>query len=284
MLTAILDGDIFAYEMASGAEEATNWGNGLWTLHAYEKPAIAKMVGRINEIVDKLKADEIVVALTDDVNWRKEVLPTYKGNRKDVRRPMILEVLKQYLRDNYKTYSRPTLEADDVCGILATSNKIIKGDKIVVTKDKDFKTFPAKIYFMHDAESGVIEVSPEEADKWHLMQTLAGDVTDGYAGCPSVGMETARKIVENPYGYVQYEHTFKSGPRKGLTEKRWKKVEMDNVWDAIVSHFEKAGLSEEEALVQARVARICRASDYDFKNKKVILWTPSELTKGNNND
>ncbi|UZT50427.1 exonuclease [Enterobacter phage 04_vB_Eclo_IJM] len=37
----------------------------------------------------------------------------------------------------------------------------------------------------------------------------------------------------------------------------------------------KAGMTEQELLVQAQVARICRASDYDPKSKEVILWTPS---------
>ena len=38
--------------------------------------------------------------------------------------------------------------------------------------------------------------------------------------------------------------------------------------------YEKAGFGEEEALTQARVARICRAEDYDLETKKVILWEP----------
>ena len=29
-----------------------------------------------------------------------------------------------------------------------------------------------------------------------------------------------------------------------------------------------------DAIIQARVARIYRASDYDFKKKEVILWSP----------
>ena len=38
--------------------------------------------------------------------------------------------------------------------------------------------------------------------------------------------------------------------------------------------FEKKGLTEDDALLQARVARILRASDYDFKKKEPIMWTP----------
>lgn len=270
---ALMDGDIFAYEIAAGAEEPIHWGDGLWTLHAWEEPAKVRLEGRIEELSDSIGADRIIVALSDDTNWRKDVLPSYKENRSGQRKPMLLNILKDHLAENYETFILPGLEADDVLGILATWRKL-KGDKVIVTKDKDLQTIPGLHFLSHREDEGVFEVSEEQADKWHLIQTLAGDITDGYQGCPGVGIETARKIIEEPFGWEQYEHTFKSGPRAGTTETRWRKREVDSPWEAVVSHFEKAGLSEDEALVQARVARICRASDYDFKKKEVKLWTP----------
>lgn len=270
----LIDGDIFAYERASAAETPTDWGEGLWTLHADANMAIAALDGRLAELKKLVKADRLIVCLTGSNNWRNRVLPTYKGNRKDVRRPMILPVLKQHLIDNYDVFIKPDLEADDVLGILATW-KGLKGKKIIVTKDKDLKTIPCYIFLSHKPELGVCEVTEEEADLWHLTQALAGDTTDGYSGCPNIGVETAHKILTELYGWEEYEHTFKSGVRKGLTEKRFRKIEVETPWEAVVSHFAKAGLGEQEALVQARVARILRAEDYDFKNKKVKLWTPN---------
>lgn len=269
----LMDGDIFTYEIAAGAEEAVNWGDGFWTLHAWEEPAIARLDSRMEELRDSIGADRLIVALTDDDNWRTKVLPSYKSNRAGQRKPMLLKRLKQHLEDNYETFIRPGLEADDVLGILSTWSGL-KGKKIIVTKDKDLQTIPGFHYLSHDEERGVFEVSEQEADNWHLMQTLAGDLVDGYSGCPGIGIETARKIVEEPFGWEPYEHTFKSGARKGQTETRWQKREVGSVWEAVVSHFEKAGLGEEEALVQARVARICRATDFNFKTKEVKLWNP----------
>lgn len=270
---ALIDGDIYVYEVASAVETATNWGDGLWTLHADENIAIPRLDDRIRELADKVFAERIVVCLSDSTNWRKNVLPTYKGNRADVRKPMLIPALQQYLRDNFEVMERPTLEADDVLGILATW-KGLKGNKIIITKDKDLKTIPCNFFNSNKAHLGVIEITEEEADRWHLMQALAGDVTDGYGGCPSVGLGTAEEILNDLYGWEQYDHEFKAGPRKGTTEKRWRKITCSTPWEALVSNYNKAGLGPEEALVQARVARICRASDYDFKNKKVILWTP----------
>jgi hypothetical protein len=51
-----------------------------------------------------------------------------------------------------------------------------------------------------------------------------------------------------------------TGDKKGYT------------WDTVVEAYEKAGLTEDDALVTARLARILRAEDYDGVNIK--LWEP----------
>lgn len=272
MTIALLDGDIFAFEIASSAEEPINWGDGFWTLHAYESPAIFKLDDRIRKVVEDVGADEIIVCLSDDNhNFRKDILPSYKGNRDGTRKPMLLKVLKEHLQVEYDCRIFPSLEADDVLGILGTSEDMDE-HTIIVTKDKDLLTVPGSHYQMHTEEH--LEVSLEEADKRHLTQAIMGDPTDGYDGCPGVGATTAARLLEEPYRWVQYEHEFKSGKRKGETETRWMKEPTDDVWEAVVSHFHKAGLGEQEALTQARVARILRADDYDEWHEEPILWNP----------
>lgn len=269
---ALLDGDIFAFEIAASSEVVVNWGDGIWSLHSEEGPAISKLDSRIKQVADQVGADEIIVALSDDTaNWRKDVLPTYKDNRAGQRKPLLLKFLKEYIAQEYTTYIRPRLEADDVLGILSTWPKL-KGRKVICTKDKDLATIPGHFFDMNTEEER--EVSVEEADRFHLIQSLAGDPTDNYTGCPGIGLTTAAKIVDEPFGWEQYEHEFKSGKRKGETEWRWQKTEVTSVWEGIVSHFHKAGLGEQEALTQARVARICRSNDYDMKAREVRLWQP----------
>jgi DNA polymerase-1 len=132
----------------------------------------------------------------------------------------------------------PRLEADDVCGIMATEDPTF----VAVSGDKDFGTLPITWYNMLRDE--MRSVTPEEADKFHLIQTLAGDPTDGYMGVKGIGTKTAEKILEKD-GYN---------------------------WETVVATYEKAGLTEDDALVTARLARILRASDYDGVDIK--LWTP----------
>ncbi len=245
MRTALIDGDILIYRIASALEQPVNWGEGLWTLHVNEFDAKGQVAEEIERVRKAVQAGAAIIALTDWTNWRKDILPSYKSNRKAVRKPVILPVLRAWLEERYYAYIRPGLEADDILGILATSDQL-EGEKIICSIDKDLKTIPG----LHYAGEEVFEVSENEADYWHMYQTLTGDSTDGYSGCPGCGPKTAEKILN------------------GTTE--W--------WHAVVKAFLKAGLSEEEALIQARVARICRSSDYDFTNKKVIPWTPLATT------
>jgi DNA polymerase-1 len=103
-------------------------------------------------------------------------------------------------------------------------------------------------------EKSLFAVTAAEGDYWHFMQALAGDVTDGYTGIPGVGPKKAEKILA-PF---KTESTFDTRA----------------AWPAIVEAYVKAGLTADDALATARIARICRASDWHFTKKEVKLWTP----------
>ena len=47
------------------------------------------------------------------------------------------------------------------------------------------------------------------------------------------------------------------------------------VWEEVLGAFESKGLTEDDALLNARLARILTASDYDFIKKQPIPWSPS---------
>lgn len=276
MTTLLIDGDIYAYRCAAGAETGYDF-DGVYSLQADQQVGKDNLDAQLESFAKTLKATKIIVALSDKKNFRHSVLPTYKSNRKDVRRPLILNVLKEHLVDNYETFIRPSLEADDVLGILATNPKMIKGPKIVITADKDLRTVPA-LHWNPDEEGlvnkGPTLISEEQADFAFFCQVLSGDVTDGYKGCEGIGKKRAQDIISNPVILERTEEEIKSGKNKGNMREKWLAHPTDNVWKSIVSHYEKAGLTEADALVQARVARILRHEDYNYKTKEPILWKP----------
>jgi len=252
MRTLLIDGDVIAYQFACASEVSINWGDDFWTLHADAKVAKTQMTESLEILKENLNADTIVIALSDSSReyFRKEILPTYKDNRSKVRKPIILKELRQFLRDNYKFYEKEALEGDDVLGILATHPKLVPGEKIVVSIDKDLLTIPGLHYNTRHPENGVVQVSEDLADYYHLFQTLTGDSSDGFSGCPGIGAKRAEQILAMADG------------------------DKSQLWPCVVKAFEDAGFGKEEALRQARVARILRADEYDYKIGQPILWKP----------
>lgn len=253
--TLLLDSDIIAYQHAASSQTDIDWdGDGNKSSYTDDFDLVMHNVtNSIDALVEKLKADNYIVCLSCDSkdNWRKDILPSYKENRSGVAKPLLLAAIKDAMRSRYNCYERPRLEADDIMGILSTHPKLVKGKKIIVSIDKDMKTIPGWLFNPNKADKPIL-ISEPEADYWHLYQTLIGDTTDGYKGCPGIGPKKAEKIL------IGNGH-----PEEQLHR-----------WKYIVQTFEAKGLTEEDALVQARVARICRHTDYDFKNKEVILWKP----------
>lgn len=246
---------MLAYEACNSVEVATHWGDGYWTWHTDENDTKRVFRELLDRCVQELDGYDYKLCLTDSANnWRFAVLPTYKGCRTSVKKPLILQHIKQWLIDEMNAYFKPTLEGDDCMGILSTmKNNFGCTEKVIVSIDKDMKTIPGLFCRYGVGDNEINEISEEEADYWHLYQTLTGDVTDGYKGCPNVGPKKAEAIL------------FGASPPWGTPREAWR---------GVVEAYEKAKLTEADALQQARVARILRASDYDFTKKEPILWTP----------
>ena len=242
----LIDADIVAFKAATLAEKATDWGEGHWTLHADEAEAQGHVHDYLNRVSNRLGDGEFVLFLTGANNWRKDVLSSYKSNRKDVRKPMVLPAINDWMIETMGAVRVPTMEADDLLGIEAT-----KHGGIIVSEDKDLKTVPCTL-FNPAKDLEPYEIDEFTADYNHMTQTLCGDTTDGYSGLAGCGPKTAEKILE------------------GCSD-------ADELWDAVVKAYAKKKLSEEVALTMAQVARICRAEDYDFENRKAIPWQPPSL-------
>ena len=247
--TLLIDGDIVAYKVAAACEEAVDWGNDFWTLHADAKEGKAQVDIYIEELKDILNVKHARVFLSSKTNFRHELYPDYKANRKNTRKPMILGTLKEHMAVKWDAETEDNLEADDLIGIAATDPDLGGYHNIAVSVDKDFKSIPCSHYNPDKPEDNVFTVTVDEADRYHLMQTLVGDSTDNYKGCPSVGPVKANKLLD------ESETTAEA-------------------WGNILKAFDKAGLSSQHALVQARLAKILRHENYDYQTKTIKHWEP----------
>lgn len=262
MTTLLIDGDTYAYKAALGAEKVIEDFDGdVVQRYADMDEARATVDREIDNVLARFSDDHArlppyKLALTGSTNFRKDIFATYKSKRGP--KPMALKAVRQHLLDTHSAVIKEGLEADDVVGIWATHPKLVPGDKIVVSPDKDLRSIPGKLWTGRN-DDDVMTISASAANYNHLAQALTGDTTDCYPGCPKVGPVKASAILQ---AFVDDKGGFN----------------VTLAWLEILKAFEKAGLTEADALVQARVARILRATDYDYKKKEPILWTPPQAS------
>lgn len=301
-LIAIVDADSLLYESASTFETVYDFGPDNQVVEIDEDGAKKHLDRTIKKIVKAMGCTEYKLFVTGPTNFRYDVLPTYKHNRSKTQKPVMVDMLKDYVLENHPCTKTSKIEADDACTILMSRHK---GKYILGHIDKDLNQVEGLHYNWRTDET--YEITYEEGQRFFYKQILQGDSTDGYGGCHLIGGEKADDILngiqrkgkgEEQYivqndGYVgceAYEHTLKSGKRKGETEVRWNVVWMDDVWDAIVSHYLKANFNngtleshtdvegaEKLALVQARVARMLRAEEWIDNEVKLWEYSPTDI-------
>lgn len=265
-----------AYRAAAANQTTHDWGDGVVAIETNIEEAKTQLRQQIDLWMSETDADDFLICLSDDFhNFRKDIDPTYKGNRSTTERPELLYKLKDWLAERFPHDRRRTLEADDVMGILATEPHT--GTRIIVSQDKDMRTIPGYLYRPFDERPQVELISEAEADHYHLYQTLTGDAVDHYPGCPGVGKMKAEAALRSLTGVMPVHREITRGPRKGTIVTEYEPADMDNPWDVVVSLYLKAGLTAQDALVQARLARILRASDFD--GHRPILWNPEAVSR-----
>lgn len=247
-LTRILvDADGIAYRCASAVQETIDWGDGDVTVSTDLDGAISSMESALARIKDACGGGDLLLIWSCPTRryFRHDLLPTYKGHRKGAA-PECLQELREWASTWHPSKWRANLEADDVLGILGTNPRLIVGERIIASDDKDLLQIPGLHFTPRTPEEGVFRVSPEYAERQLWLQTLTGDAVDGYAGCPGIGPVKAGKILD--------QAASDGVPLRG----------------AVKDVFLKRGLTEEEFLTQHYVARILQTSTYNFKKQEPI--------------
>ena len=234
----LIDADYIVYKNCAAAETEIDFGDDVILVTSNFSDAYNATQRELTKIKDKFGAfSDVILFFSDSVNFRKKILESYKGHRNRKKPCGYKRVIRQ-LKDEYEVIIMPTLEADDSMGVYATQYP----GNVIVSPDKDMKQIPGKLYNLDEQ----FTVSKDEGAKWHLIQTMAGDQTDGYPGVPGIGVKRATTLFEKD-GYS---------------------------WKTVLKAFEDKGYTALTALTNARLARILTVDDYDFKRKKPIPWTP----------
>jgi DNA polymerase-1 len=248
----LIDGDQYLYRACAACEKDVRWDDENHVLTSNEQEVWDTVQGALKKVFDHFGHTEHVLAMGEAPYFRHKLDLAYKGGRG--RKPLCFYDIRDRMKEKYKVVTMPGIEADDILGILATKPNDV--DKIIVCKDKDLKQVPGKLW---DGFK-FFNITEEQADYHHLYQTLVGDKSDGYSGCPGIGPKKAEQVLYQP-----------DDERAGVKKAEQRKSR----WERVVAAYEKAGLTADDALLQARLARILRWDDWDSKKKEPILWSPS---------
>jgi len=253
--TLLIDADVLRYQIAFANQDDITWDEDDPEVHqlTYPEKAANDSEAFLEGIREKFDSDDVVIILSGSSNFRVDWEPTYKANRKDKPKPALWQLVSDYLEwgdHGHRVVSEDGLEGDDLLGILHTGQ--YRDRSIMLTIDKDMLTVPGLVYRWSNHDAGVVPVSDRDAAYFHLTQVLTGDAVDNYKGCPGIGPKKAEALMDQCRDPLDY-------------------------WDAIIETYAKKGLTEDDALLQARLAFILRDGWYNFDTKEISRWTPQQL-------
>jgi DNA polymerase-1 len=235
----LIDADYIVYKNCAAAETEIDFGEDVILVTSNFSDAYNATIKEFTKLKDEFGGfPDIKLFFSDTKNFRKKIAPSYKGHR-NRKKPCGYKRVINKLKTEFEVIVMPELEADDAMGIYATQYP----GNVIVSPDKDMKQIPGTLYNLDER----FTVTPNAGAAWHLIQCLSGDQTDGYGGVPGIGVKRAATLFDKE-GYS---------------------------WKTVVKAFKDKDLTEYDAIMNARLAKILTIDDYDTAKQEVILWTPS---------
>ena len=237
----LIDSDFLAYKAAQACEIGIDFGEDVIIAQSQFSEVLRVFHNELNKVTKAMMEDNFILYFSSTENFRKKIYPDYKGHRMK-RKPLGYKRLVNYCRETHNFKLIEGLEADDTIGIEAT--RFADPNNIIVSPDKDMRQIPSALWNLTD---DVVEITKDDGDRWHLIQSLSGDPTDGYSGCPGIGVKRATELLDKN----------------------------ENKWEAVCKAYRDRGLSDDDALLNARLAKILQKEDFDHDRNQPILWTPN---------
>jgi len=149
----------------------------------------------LSRVKEDTEADEFIPIVSGHGNFRHDIYPEYKANRRDQPRPPYLKEARQYVIDHWDGMFVDGLEADDVCGIMMYNSG--GEDRLTLAHiDKDLDMLEGHHYNYRTGESYYVTES-EAYRKFHY-QMLTGDSTDNIPGLYKLTGKKAQKKYKQP--------------------------------------------------------------------------------------
>ena len=161
------------------------------------KPDIRKAINTIMKDIQTCTfIDEMKVAVKGTGNFRHDIYPEYKSNRKRDYDPDFREALNyghQYMEHRWEAVRADGMEADDLVSIWAYECQAMDIPYVIAGIDKDLLQIPGKHYNFIRQE--FTDVDSDTAYRNLMHQCLTGDSTDNIPGIKGCGPVKAERVL-----------------------------------------------------------------------------------------
>tara|TARA_R100000734_G_C3303051_1_gene93551 strand:+ start:366 stop:1088 length:723 start_codon:yes stop_codon:yes gene_type:complete len=160
----------------------------------------------VNDLEELYTIESIVTFNGSKGNFRKQLTPDYKANRKKQILPPLLHPMHQYVKDNYDSKYGYGIETDDLVAKYwkRLSNEFGRDEVMIVSIDKDYKQFPCLLYNYHYKHKVILDISESDALYNFYEQMIVGDTADNVNYFKGKGKKFAEKYFVDCTTKYQY--------------------------------------------------------------------------------
>ncbi|GAA9615547.1 DNA polymerase I [Helicobacter pylori] len=264
--------DTFAYLFRSYYMSAKN--KPLTNDKGFPTGLLTGLVGMVKKFYkDKKNMPFIVFALESQTKTKRaEKLGTYKQNRKDAPKEMLLQIpiaLEWLQKMGFTCVEVSGFEADDVIASLATLSPY---KTRIYSKDKDFNQLLSDKIALFDGKTEFL--AKDCVEKYGILpsqftdyQGIVGDSSDNYKGVKGIGSKNAKELLQ----------------RLGSLEKIYENLDLaknllsPKMYQALIQDKESAFLSKELATLERGCIKEFDFSSCAFPSENPLLKIKDEL-------
>jgi len=231
-LIALIDSDIVAFRCAASCK-------------GEDGPEIANIRADklMRQILERTGSESYRAFLSGSRNWRKDLYPEYKANRRDMPNPEHLYSCKEFLIKEWNAEVSDGIEADDDISIAWA----LDPDGVVVCSiDKDFHQLHSSFYnFVKDEIYSINEI---QAMRYFYKQTILGDKGDNVPGYDGKARQAPTKAIQAVYEDLEECQT------------------AEECYKTCLTAYEEVGRTEDDLILTAKLLYLWRRNPDE--------WTP----------
>ena len=146
-------------------------------------------LAQVEGVMQGYKIGKTLIVISDKSNFRYDIFPDYKANRKGKEHTEEFLKLRKWARKKFAP--KQNIEADDMVAYY------VRKGGVGFTQDKDLTKGVAGIWFdSYHSRKHWVYTSEASATRFNYLQYVAGDLGDGIRGIEGIGFVKAEALLD----------------------------------------------------------------------------------------